>query len=72
VEIKLTLRSGNEYFLMLSSAGVDADVLFVELAAGRSQALRGWVAVTSEKGERTVVRGDEIVEMHFIDENERS
>lgn len=67
MEIKVTLRSGNEYVLVPSSEGADAEGLFTELAAGRSQALRGWVAVTSGDGGRIVVRGDEIIEIHLVD-----
>jgi hypothetical protein len=66
VDIKVTLRNGNEYFLALGESDAGAEGLFTELAAGRSQALRGWVAVTSEEGSRTVVRGDEIVELHLV------
>ena len=69
MDLKLTLRNGNEYLLVLSDADSDAEGVFTELAAGRSQALRGWATVASEQGGRIVVRGDEIVELHLIDEH---
>lgn len=69
MDIKVMLRNGNEYLLVLDSADSDAAGVFTELAAGRSMALRGWAAVASEQGGRIVVRGDEIVELHLIDEH---
>jgi hypothetical protein len=69
VQIRVTLRNGNQYLLALESPEGDLEGLFNELAAGRSQALRGWVAVTPLIGaaEQIVVQGDEIVELHLID-----
>jgi hypothetical protein len=69
VQIKVLLRNGHEYLLALERADGDLEGLFTELAAGRSQALRGWVSVTSATGggEQIVVQGDEIVELHLID-----
>ena len=69
MQIKVTLRNGNQYLLALESPEGDLEGLFNELAAGRSQALRGWVAVNPPTGEadQIVVQGDEIVELHLID-----
>jgi hypothetical protein len=69
VQIKVTLRNGNEYLLALESTDGDLEPLFTELAAGRSQALRGWVAVTPADGGsgQIVVQGEEIVELHLVD-----
>jgi hypothetical protein len=67
VDIKVTLRNGNEYLLIPGTGENNMEGLFTELAAGRSQALRGWVAVASENGDRIVVRGDEIVELHLVE-----
>jgi hypothetical protein len=69
MEIRVTLRSGNTYLLLLDDDESDAERVFTELAAGRSQALRGWVPVTSEQGGRIVVRGDEVLELHLVDED---
>ena len=69
MDIKVMLRNGNEYLLVLDSADSDAAGVFTELAAGRSMALRGWAAVAAGQGGRVVVRGDEIVELHLIDEH---
>ena len=67
MEIKVILRNGNEYLLVLDRAEVDVERAFVELVAGRSQALRGWVTVQSRSGtEQIVVLGEEIVELHLI------
>lgn len=67
MEIKVVLRNGSEYLLILDRNEVDVERTFVELAAGRSQALRGWVAVQPASGaEETVVLGEEIVELHLI------
>ena len=69
MQIKVTLRNGNQYLLALEAADGDLGALFTELAAGRSQALRGWVAVTPADGgaEQVVVQGEEIVELHLVD-----
>jgi hypothetical protein len=65
--IKVTLRNGNEYLLLLDGPEADAERLYAELAAGRSQALRGWVSVESADGSvQTAVRGDEVVELHLV------
>ena len=67
MRIKATLRNGNEYFLVLEPSGVDASELFTEVAAGRSQALRGWVRVErTDDADEIVVMGDEIVELHLV------
>ena len=67
MEIKVILRNGSEYLLILDRAEVDVERAFVELAAGRSQALRGWVPVQPRSGtEQIVVLGEEIVEVHLI------
>jgi hypothetical protein len=70
VKITVTLRNGNHYALILERADADAERVFGELAAGRSQALRGWVAVQSTTtAEKIVVLGEEIVELHLVDED---
>lgn len=69
MQIRVTLRNGNQYLLALEPTQGDLEGLFNELAAGRSQALRGWVAVTPLNGEaqEIVVLGDEIVELHLLE-----
>ena len=70
MKITVTLRNGNHYVLILERADADAERVFGELAAGRSQALRGWVAVqSSQVSEKIVVLGEEIVELHLVDED---
>lgn len=70
MKITVTLRNGNHYVLILERADADAERVFGELAAGRSQALRGWVAVQSaQASEKIVVLGEEIVELHLVDED---
>jgi hypothetical protein len=67
--ISVTLRNGNRHALILAGENADAERLFSEVAAGRSQALRGWVAVEAgHPGGRIVVRGEEIVELRLIDD----
>ena len=69
MKITVTLRNGNQYVLILERPDADAERVFGELAAGRSQALRGWVAVQSPTtAEKIVVLGEEIVELHLVDE----
>jgi len=73
MEIKVILRNGNEYLLILDRAEGDVERAFVELAAGRSQALRGWVSVQPRSGnEQIVVLGEEIVELHLIGDDASS
>jgi hypothetical protein len=68
-QIRVTLRNGNQYVLTVDGANLDAERLFGEVAAGRSQALRGWVAVESaDPRDRMVVQGEEIVELRLIDD----
>ena len=69
MQIEVTLRNGNRYVLTLERADADAARVFSELAAGRSQALRGWVAVESlgASPSQVVVLGEEIVELHLVD-----
>jgi hypothetical protein len=68
-QIRVTLRNGNQYVLMLDGETADADRLFGEVAAGRSQALRGWVAVhAASPRDKIVVQGEEIVELRLIDD----
>ena len=70
MKITVTLRNGNHYVLILERADADAERVFGELAAGRSQALRGWVAVRStQASEKIVVLGEEIVELHLVEED---
>jgi hypothetical protein len=65
VRIKATLRNGNEYVLVFED-GLDPAAILTEVAAGRSQALRGWVRVEPMTGaDASVVLGDEIVELHL-------
>ena len=67
MEIKVILRNGNEYVLILDRAELDVERAFVELVAGRSQALRGWVSVQPRSGtEQIAVLGEEIVELHLV------
>ena len=67
--IGVTLRNGNRYVLILAGENADAERLFSEVAAGRSQALRGWVAVeAAHPGGRIVVQGEEIIELRLIDD----
>jgi hypothetical protein len=67
MRIKAALRNGSEYTLSLDPAGADAEDVFTELAAGRSQALRGWVPVESPDGaDKTIIAGEEIVALHLI------
>jgi hypothetical protein len=67
-QIRATLRNGNQYVLVLDGPDADAERLFGEVGAGRSQALRGWVSVEPlGSGEKIVVQGDEIVELQLID-----
>jgi hypothetical protein len=73
MQIRITLRNGNRYLLLLEESDADPEQVFGELAAGRSQALRGWVAVESQSPhEKIVVLGEEIVELHLLDENPAS
>ena len=69
MHIEVTLRNGNRYVLILERADADAARVFGELAAGRSQALRGWVAVESPGAatSQIVVLGEEIIELHLVD-----
>ena len=70
MKITVTLRNGNHYVLILERADADAERVFGELAAGRSQALRGWVSVHSTTtSEKIVVLGEEIVELHLVSED---
>ena len=67
MSIRAKLRDGSEYVLLLEATD-DAAIVFTEIAAGRSQALRGWVAVeplTAEVDD-VVVLGDHIVELHLL------
>jgi hypothetical protein len=62
------LRDGSERALVLDALEGDAAHVFDELTAGRSQLLRGWVAVQPREGEKqAVIRGDEIVELHLVE-----
>jgi len=74
MQIEITLRNANRYVLVLDRADADPAQVFGELAAGRSQALRGWVAVESpgEATRRIVVLGEEIVELHLVNESASS
>ena len=70
MHIKVRLRNGDEFVLILEDAEADPATVFAELAAGRSQALRGWVPVRpSGPGDKqTVVQGEEIVEIRLVDD----
>jgi hypothetical protein len=62
------LRDGSERALVLDVLEGDAAHVFDELTAGRSQLLRGWVAVQPREGERqAVISGEEIVELQLIE-----
>jgi hypothetical protein len=67
VPIKAILRNGNEYILSLEGTSGDSAEVFTEVAAGRSQLLRGWVRVKPADGtNEIVVLGEEIVELHLL------
>ena len=68
--IVVTLRGGNRYQLLVHAEHSDSERLFEELAAGRSQALRGWVMVEQPgSGDRIAVHGDEIVELRLMEDD---
>jgi hypothetical protein len=72
-QIRVTLRNGNRYVLSLDGENANAERLFGEVAAGRSQVLRGWVAVdATDPRDKIVVRGEEIVELRLIDDESES
>jgi hypothetical protein len=63
--IVVTLRDGSEHVLELDH-DVSASHVFDEVSAGRSQLLRGWVAVVpTADAARAVVSGDEIVKLRL-------
>ena len=62
----VTLRDGSDHVLALSSETAASHV-FEEVTAGRSQLLRGWVAVVpSADSTRAVVGGDEIIALRLV------
>jgi len=64
--IVATLRDGSEHVLELGS-DTDAAHVLEELSAGRSQLLRGWVAVISPADStHAVISGDEIVRLRLV------
>ncbi len=61
-----TLRDGSEHLVSLNSEA-DAAHVFDEVTAGRSQLLRGWVAVVpTDDATRAVVSGDEIIALRLV------
>jgi hypothetical protein len=65
-DLVATLRDGSEHVLVLD-AGTDASHVLDEVSAGRSQLLRGWVAVHPPTGSRrAVVSGEEIIRLRLV------
>ena len=70
-DIVATLRDGSEYVLVLDPRVDDARHLLDEISAGRSQLLRGWVAVRPPRdSSQAVVSGDEIVKLRLVERPE--
>jgi hypothetical protein len=70
-EIVATLRDGSEHILVLDTTTSDAAHILDEVSAGRSQLLRGWVAVRPPAGSmQAVVSGDEIVQLRLVTRSE--
>ena len=68
LEIVATLRDGSEHVLVISGHIDDAAHLLDEISAGRSQLLRGWVAVRPPAdATRAFVSGDEIVRLRLVE-----
>jgi hypothetical protein len=66
-DLVITLRDGSEHAVVLET-GADAGHLLDEVSAGRSQLLRGWVAVRPPTGSgRALVRGDEIIRLRLVE-----
>jgi hypothetical protein len=66
--IVATLRDGSEHTLLLDTVNSDAAHILDEVSAGRSQLLRGWVAVVPPDGAtQAVVSGDEIVQLRLVE-----
>ena len=66
-DLVVTLRDGTEHVVALET-GSDAGHLLDEVSAGRSQLLRGWLAVRPPTGSgRALVRGDEIIRLRLVD-----
>ena len=66
VKIIVSLRDGSEHVLELGSDAKAAHV-FDEVGAGRSQLLRGWVAVVPPVGAtRAIIRGEEVVGLRLV------
>jgi hypothetical protein len=65
--IVVTLRDGSEHVLELEQDTSAAHV-FDEVSAGRSQLLRGWVAVVpTADATQAVVSGEEIVKLRLAE-----
>jgi hypothetical protein len=70
-DIVATLRDGSEYVLVLDHRVDDPGHLLDEISAGRSQLLRGWVAVRPPgDSSQAVVSGDEIVKLRLAERPE--
>ncbi len=66
-EIVAILRDGSEHTLLLDTIDYDAAHILDEVSAGRSQLLRGWVAVRPPAGAtRAVVSGAEIAQLRLV------
>jgi hypothetical protein len=64
--IVATLRDGSEHTLDLSP-DLGAATVLDEVSAGRSQLLRGWVAVAPAAGStQAIIRGDEVVRLRLV------
>ena len=67
--IVATLRDGSEHVLVISGHIDDPALLLDEISAGRSQLLRGWVAVRPPAdATQAVVSGDEIVRLRLVED----
>ena len=66
-DLVVTLRDGSEHVVALET-GADAGHLLDEVSAGRSQLLRGWVAVRPPTGSgRALVSGEEIIRLRLVE-----
>jgi hypothetical protein len=70
LDIVATLRDGSEHTLLLDTLAGNGDAAHVlaEISAGRSQLLRGWVAVRPQPGAtQAVVSGSEIMQLRLVE-----
>jgi hypothetical protein len=66
-DLVATLRGGIDHVILLD-AGANAAHTLDEVSAGRSQLLRGWVAVRPPTGSaRAVISGDEIISLRLVE-----